>query len=576
MTSTQSLAVVAGILIIIGIIIMIRMINYRQLKQLKDIEKQINDLEGLKLAEDIQRIDRMDLAGESLATFKQWQKVYKRSVEKVPALKEELSHASEENNTYRLLKAKRAIKEINAEMATLTTDLHNTKNVLTDLLKANRDNQIEYKSLIKQYHKMRKEILADSFEYGVAIDQIENELKLAESDFEASKNLSAQGDHVEAGRTLSKIKNLLSTLKRKLPQIKKERHELREIFPDQLAELSDTYKKMLSEKYAIHEVNVFDEIKSIHEGIDASIELLKSLDTNAVNSSNAELSMRIDSLYAILTKEFRARKFVEKDRDRVAKVIDRLQRLTKQLVDKLEHIDQSYELTHGELAESKKIKREVEKMAKSYQEDINNIDEGEGVYSEIKAKWLRMVARLNEIEGREKQISDDVDGLYEAENVANDSLAHFKEEVALIYRRVKRRHLPGNPESFIQIYTLVVNEIRHTSTELNQVRINMEKISEEMIQISDDVDRLQKDADEIINSANLTELTMQYSNKYLENNQIQKARKAAMALYQNKYDYKNALDTIAAALERVEPGAYQRLEASYYQEQKEKEVEGEE
>ena len=97
----------------------------------------------------------------------------------------------------------------------------------------------------------------------------------------------------------------------------------------------------------------------------------------------------------------------------------------------------------------------------------------------------------------------------------------------------------------------------------------MEKISQELVQISDDVDRLKKDAADIVNSADLFELTMQYSNKFLDNEGVVRARKAAMKLYDRDYNYKDALDTIATAVERVDPGSYQRIENAYYQEQKE-------
>ena len=96
----------------------------------------------------------------------------------------------------------------------------------------------------------------------------------------------------------------------------------------------------------------------------------------------------------------------------------------------------------------------------------------------------------------------------------------------------------------------------------------MEKISNELIQISDDVERLKREADDIINSANLVELTMQYSNKYADKDTIKQAQKKSMQLY-DEYNYKEALDTIATAIEKVEPGSYQRLENAYYSEQKE-------
>ena len=240
----------------------------------------------------------------------------------------------------------------------------------------------------------------------------------------------------------------------------------------------------------------------------------------------------------------------------------------------MRHIDESYELTHGELAESRKLEQEVNDMNRQYTVDTQNIADGKGVYSEIKTSWLSMIERLREISDEQKRMSH-VDGLYDAENVANDSINRFKQEVSLVYRRLERKKLPGNPDTFIQMYTLVVNEIGHVAKELSEVRINMEKISSELIQIQEDIERLKKEADEILNSADLVELTMQYSNKYISNPEIKRARKEAYDLYQNKYEYKEALDVIATALEKVEPGSYQRIEKEYYSEQEEAEEEEE-
>lgn len=41
-----------------------------------------------------------------------------------------------------------------------------------------------------------------------------------------------------------------------------------------------------------------------------------------------------------------------------------------------------------------------------------------------------------------------------------------------------------------------------------------------------------------------------------------------MELYSQEFNYKDALDTIATALEKVEPGSYQRLENAYYSDKK--------
>ncbi|HBQ43543.1 septation ring formation regulator EzrA [Lactobacillus acetotolerans] len=565
MSSIQSLIIIAIILIVILVIAFMLIMNRRQLREIIAIDDTMNKIEKMHLGQDIDRLDKMDLAGESLTTLKTWRKSYQEaSTKKLPEVQHLVEKAADQNTHYHLFKARKNIRKAQGIIKTTFDDAKNTKDVFTELLESNRGNQIQYDSLIKDYHDIRKMVLADSFDYGAALDQIENELTTMENDFAEAKNLSSQGDHVEAKRVLSKIKMTLTSLKEQLPKLKEGRHQLDTVFQDQLRELSTTYKKMVSDKYYISEVNVLDEIKSIHDQIDDARDLLANLNVKKLAEKNKKIKKEIDNLYDVLGKEYKARPFVKNNQAKMLKLISHQQVESKRLVEKMQHIDESYELTHGELDKSKHLEEEVNDMNRQYTIDTQNIADGKGVYSEIKDSWLAMLDRLREIDDEQKKMSQDVDGLYDSENVANDSVNQFKQEVSLVYRRLERRKLPGNPDAFVQMYTLVVNEIGHVSDELSQVRINMEKISDELIQISDDVERLKREADDIINSADLVELTMQYSNKYSSKDSIKQAQEKTMKLYSQDYNYKEALDTIATAIEKVEPGSYQRLENLYY------------
>lgn len=569
MSSIQTIIIIAVVILIIVVIALMLLVNRRQLRAIEVIDAAVNEIEKMHLEEDITRLDKMDLAGESLTTLNTWRKSYtETSTKKLPRVQKLVDEAAQENTTYKLFKARKNIKEAQEIIKPTLEDARNTKAVFTELLESNKENQMQYDALIKVYRELRKSVLAGSFEYGAAIDQIEDQLASMESDFEEAKNLSSQGDHVEAKRVLSKIRMALGALQKRLPKIKEGNHQLEVVFQDQLRELSDAYKKMVLEKYYITDIDVLKRIKDIHGEIDDARKLLAETKVDELAKENKKIFGEIDELYTALAKEYKARPFVEKNQNKMLTLIAHQQAASKKLVEKLQHIDESYELTHGELEKSKELEKEVNNMNRQYTVDTQNIADGKGVYSAIQDSWLQMLDRLREIDQEQAKMSTDVDGLYDSENVANDSIKRFKQEVSLVYRRLERRNLPGNPDSFVQMYTLVVNEIGHVSDELSQVRINMEKISNELIQISDDVERLKREADDIINSANLVELTTQYANKYADKDAIKQAQKLAMQLY-NEYNYKDALDTIATALEKVEPGSYQRLENAYYSEQRE-------
>ena len=569
MSSTQSLLLITLIITIIVVVMAMLLINRRQLRDIEELDNELGNMEDLHLERAIGKLDQMELAGESLATLNTWKKSYQKAAELFPEIQRLIEDGADENARYRLVKSHQSIKQARELVDSVSEDVKNSSDVFTQLLESNRENKAQYDELMQSYREIRKEILADSFYYRVALEEIENRLSAMEEDFAQAKNLSAQGDHVEAKRVLSKIRADLTALKTKLPEVKEDQHDLQTVFADQLDEIAAGYKEMRDAKYGFGSLDVLLEIRQSNDQIDRSLAALAQLDLEETSKGMKKVEKEIKTLYRILEKEYKARPFVEKNQDKLQRLLTHQQTVSQQLIKKLRHIDESYELTHGELDESRELEREVHKMDSDYIRASQRIADGRAVYSEVQDDWIKILGRLQEIGKRQQELSEAVDGLYEAEEVAQRSIKEFKQQVSLVYRHLSRQNLPGIPEGFLQMYTLVINEISKTSGELNQVRINMEKISEELVQISDDVDRLQREAEDIISSANLFELTMQYSNKFLDNETVVRARRNAMKLYDRDYNYKDALDTIATAVERAEPGSYQRIENAYYQEQKE-------
>ncbi len=569
MSSTQSLLLITLIITIIVVVMAMLLINRRQLRDIEELDNELGNMEDLHLERAIGKLDQMELAGESLATLNTWKKSYQKAAEIFPEIQRLIEDGADENARYRLVKSHQSIKQARELVDSVSEDVKNSSDVFTQLLESNRENKAQYDELMQSYREIRKEILADSFDYSVALEEIENRLSAMEEDFAQAKNLSAQGDHVEAKRVLSKIRADLTALKTKLPEVKEDQHDLQTVFADQLDEIAAGYKEMRDAKYGFGSLDVLLEIRQSNDQIDRSLAALAQLDLEETSKGMKKVEKEIKTLYRILEKEYKARPFVEKNQDKLQRLLTHQQTVSQQLIKKLRHIDESYELTHGELDESRELEREVHKMDSDYIRASQRIADGRAVYSEVQDDWIKILGRLQEIGKRQQELSEAVDGLYEAEEVAQRSIKEFKQQVSLVYRHLSRQNLPGIPEGFLQMYTLVINEISKTSGELNQVRINMEKISEELVQISDDIDRLQREAEDIISSANLFELTMQYSNKFLDNETVVRARRNAMKLYDRDYNYKDALDTIATAVERAEPGSYQRIENAYYQEQKE-------
>ncbi|MBA1393672.1 septation ring formation regulator EzrA, partial [Lactobacillus sp. XV13L] len=302
----QAIVVVIVVLIIILAIAFMLIMNHKQLREIIELDDLITKIDKMNLEADIVKLNKMELAGESLITLTTWRESYQQATtKKIPQVQALLDQAAEQNAHYLLFKARKNIKQAQGIMRPTYDDAKNTQEVFTELLESHRENQMQYDELNKNYLELRKKVLADSFEYGVALDRIEDELAAIEQDFSEAKSLTAQGDQVEAKRVLSKIKAALDLVETVLPKVRDARRQLDQVFRAQLGELSDTYKKMMSSKYYITQIDVLGEIKKIRGQVNEASRTLADLKIAELDKQISEIKSAIADLYEVLTREYK-------------------------------------------------------------------------------------------------------------------------------------------------------------------------------------------------------------------------------------------------------------------------------
>ena len=95
----------------------------------------------------------------------------------------------------------------------------------------------------------------------------------------------------------------------------------------------------------------------------------------------------------------------------------------------------------------------------------------------------------------------------------------------------------------------------------------MDEVTKQLIIVESDLKTLRDKTNDVRDSAELTERLQQYANRLADNKKIAAAAAKSRQQFEN-YNYTASLETIATALEEVEPGSYKRIEDSYYAELK--------
>lgn len=160
MSSGLSILIIVILIAIIAVIATVVILNKYFNHQIAELDALTDGLKDLSVEEDIKRLQKMELAGKSLETFKRWQKVYQKVYQKVDTkdvgeLKHLLEQAAGLNAKFNLIKTHQLIKEATELLQTNQDNVERSKQIFTNLLEANRDNQKHYAALSKDYQQLR-------------------------------------------------------------------------------------------------------------------------------------------------------------------------------------------------------------------------------------------------------------------------------------------------------------------------------------------------------------------------------------------------------------------------------------
>lgn len=559
--------IVLGIIILILVLVLLAAIKRgRNEKRLVQLNASFEKLTNQPIYKTIDQLDAMNLAGGSQEILeKRRQEYYHLLNDTFATLYQTMYDAEAANQKFSLFVANRLIHEAEEQLTGATQDTEQITAALESLRATNEHNQAESKALLHQYQQMRKLILTKSFTFGPAVDELENRLAALDDEFDQAKKLTSKGDHLEAKKTLANIKEKMAALTDLTKRIPPRYQELVTEFPDQLLEIDKVYRQMLDQHYHFTDPDIGQSVILLKNKIQIIDERLGHLEIDFVEQNNQSLSQSIDELYQRLQDEMDARKQLPPLQKTTFEFLNHATVQTQKLIEALDHLNQSYVLTHHELDDAQEMQRQIADMQRQYDVQVQAVADQTVIATEAVNLFNKINEHLTTTEQRQYKISNDVANLFEGEKVAKQGVQQFVLDLKEIQRDVERLRLPGLPKDYLDYFNMVKDEIVKLEQNLNQVQINIEDITKQLIVTQEDLNNLSQKSKDLRDAAVLTEQALQYANRYTyANAEIAAAADEAKELYTKAFDYPTALDTIATALEQIEPGSFKRIEDSYY------------
>lgn len=559
------------VLIVILIVILVILASivwyqHRVLKQVQGMMVACQQLRDKKIEEQLKQADQLQLTGDAKKELDKLQASYNDKI--MPQLKairatgQDLQRAA---RTTKLLTIGGPVNDLRADLAKVTTTLKQVEQSLQHIERQSKAHKQAIDQIKQNYQKFHQQLNEKRFEYGDSAKKLNERLADLEKQYDHFVDLTRKGDQEAAQEVLTDLQQgnqELATQIKRVPALYK---PLVTEFPDQLRELASGYETLTTEHYHFTESDLDSQIKRLQTKVDATMGQLNDLQLDVVKQANDDLAEQIDHVYAVMQKEIDACDEAHHLIEMMGRFTQHAQHQNNELIGELDRLSLSYTLNNNEFELARQLNEQIKTIVKQYNEDQQAIRDRRAVYSQIVDREKANRDSLTDIEQEQGKINDAVAKLQTDEQRARKMLQQYSVQIRTIRRQVEQLNLPGVSQEYMDYFFGVSDEIKKLADELNEYKINMENVTKQLIMVEADLEKLQDKTNDLRDSAELTERLQQYANRFAGNEKVTAAAKKSQQLF-DQYNYAGSLETIATALEEVEPGSYKRLEDSYYQE----------
>ena len=558
------LIIVIGVLLVLGYVVAV-LLRKRNEALLAALEERKEELYNLPVNDEVEAVKNMHLIGQSQVAFREWnQKWVDLSLNSFADIENNLFEAEGYNNSFRFLKAKQAIGNIESQVQLIDEDIKAIRQALSELKEKEEMNSGRVVHALDMFENLQKQVASDPDAYGPALPEIEKQSENIQVEFSKFVTLNSSGDPVEAAEILDTAENhivALTHIVEKVPAIVK---DLQTTLPDQLEDLESGYRKLLESGYHFTETDLEARFQQLHAALKANLANVAALELDNALYENEQIQEEINALYDIFTREIESHKVVEKLVKALPGYLAHAKENNKSLAEEVERLSKTFESKELKENHLKELEAELTAQELVVEDALKDTSETQKAYSILQEELEAIEERLKEIEDDQIALSETLSKIEKDDTNARQKVNIYANRLHAIKRYMDKRNLPGIPQSFLTIFFTASDNTEALLAELEGRRVNIENVNRLLDILTNDMTELEEETYKLVQYATLTEQLLQYSNRYRSfDDHVQAAFDEALYIFEKEYDYPASFKVISEALETVEPGVTERFVSSY-------------
>ncbi|MCD2137205.1 septation ring formation regulator EzrA [Salinicoccus halitifaciens] len=557
--------------LLIGIIVLIAIsvavVFYIRNTKLEDINNKFNKLEDVKalpFQDELFKVKDLNLHGEAKKLYTGWQKEWQASLkDSLDTSEGRLSEAKKDLEKFKFGASDEKVKQGETGIARVESKYDQLTSEIDELVQMSEKSAIARAEAEKLHREAKRDVLASAYQFGDASGPLEELIDSFEPEIKEYDVMINDGNYVSAGRHIEDVRSDLRTLKENMDDIPVLIREVQKDLPAQFQEIRFGCRDLKAEGYDLDHIKVEGKLSTLKGKLNLVEPLISRLDLDEARKILDDINTQVDDILELIEVEVKAKIKVDQDQPLITDELFHARTSNYTLRTEIEYLKDQFYINDADIHSVQKFEHEIESLVDVYDEIVTETSKTNARFSEVENRISHIKDQILQINDEQEKIQEHLINLREDAEEAKENTIYIHDKKEKVYRKLVTSNLPEVPERFI----IIKNEldINHRKIEdyFSKRPLNVQYIKDKVNQTVMDLNEFEQEAYELLRDAELTEIMIQYGNRYRRDDHAFDAQIRESERMFKESRYKRALEIIKGALEKVEPGAARKIENDY-------------
>lgn len=531
--------------------------KYKQLLEKLEIEK--NMIDSSPVAPELSKIKELKKNEKLDILYKDWQNRFDtiKNIQ-IPKITDMLLEADHSLSKMDYKDTLYRIAKLEMEIYKVRTNSQLLLNEIKEITGSEEKNRTVMTSLKSRYRTLYNKFLEIQNECGDTNEAIAMQFENISKRFEDFELIMDNHEYTEVKALVKAIEEMLKHMAVIIEEMPSVILLATSLLPKRIKEIEEIYDYMVHEGYPLDYLNVEYNIEEANKKINDILDRAKILNLEDSILELKVLTNYFDSLYTDFEKEKSARKEYEEG-NKIFKIkIKKTNKLVEDIFKQIDEIRSLYDLSETDTNILFRIKEDLELLNKDYKVMVDHTGNMTFAYSKIVKEMEALGTRLSTIEENLDNYLDTIGSMKDDETRARQQLGEVNEILKEAKLELRDYNLPVIPSTYYIELQEANDALKEIVKELEKKPITIEILNTRVDTARDLALKLFSKTKNMLRMAKFAEGSIVYGNRYRTEEDVDKRLLYAEELFY-KGDYQKSLEITINALNKVEPGIYQKL-----------------